>query len=317
MRDGSDTQKNADQPGNLRQTPAAMSGVLELWGATTATAASLVEIQEPQRRRVFSIATTAQFDAANGGIASPAVTGQPSSWSAAIDALAAGLAIDVTDDGMVFLDDEDQSGQRLFLLSAGNVRSFDDDYLSRSDLEPVEDPGQSWNALTVGAFTELTVIDSEEIGYVRWTPLADRGELSPYSRTSVTFQRIWPIKPDIVLEGGNIARSPDGSQHDSPYSFQRLTTKAQLHDQRVFTVTCATSAATAQAAHLATSILADYPRLWPETVRALVVHSAEWTAAMRHRMDRVRGRAAIDALHRRYEWAYLTIFALLAARPMR
>jgi len=272
----------------------------ELWGAITATAASLVEIQEPQIRRVFSIATTAQCDAVTDEVAPSAVTGQPSSWSAAIDALAAGLAIDVTDDGMVFLDDEGQSGHRLFLISSGNVRTFDDDFLSRSDLEPVEDPGQSWNALTVGAFTELTVIDSGESGYDGWTALADRGELSPYSRTSVTFQRIWPIKPDVVLEGGNIARSPDGSEYDSPYSFQRLTTKAQIRDQRVFTVTCATSAATAQAAHLATSILADYPRLWSETVRALVVHSAEWTAAMRCRMDRAQGRAAITALYRRY-----------------
>ncbi len=42
-----------------------------------------------------------------------------------------------------------------------------------------------------------------------------------------------------------------------------------------------TSAATAQAAYLAASILADYPNLWPETVRALIVHSADWTPAMR------------------------------------
>ncbi len=43
----------------------------------------------------------------------------------------------------------------------------------------------------------------------------------------------------------------------------------------------ATSAATAQAARLAAIVQAEYPNLWPETARALIVHSAEWTQAMR------------------------------------
>jgi Subtilase family len=271
----------------------------ELYGAITATAASLVEIQAPKRRRVFSIATTARAEAGSGdqrGI----IVGQPSSWSATVDALAAGLAVEVTDDGMVFLDEGEESARRLVLLSAGNVSVFDDDYLARSDIEPVEDPGQAWNAITVGAYTELTTLDSTEKDYDGWTPLAPHGELSPYSRTSVPFHRSWPIKPDVLLEGGNVARSPDGSQFDWPYSFQRLTTKAPLRDQRLFTVTRATSAATAQAAHLAASILAEYPNIWPETVRALIVHSAEWTPAMRAQFKGVQGRQPRVALQRRY-----------------
>ncbi|MFB9691037.1 S8 family serine peptidase [Amycolatopsis plumensis] len=35
-------------------------------------------------------------------------------------------------------------------------------------------------------------------------------------------------------------------------------------------------AATAQAAALSVSVMAEYPALWPEAVRALIVHSAEW-----------------------------------------
>jgi hypothetical protein len=66
------------------------------------------------------------------------------------------------------------------------------------------------------------------------------------------------------------------------------------------TVSNATSAATAQAAQLAASILAEYPSLWPETVRALIVHSAEWTPAMRRRFQQASGRQAVVALHRRY-----------------
>jgi hypothetical protein len=271
----------------------------ELYGAVTATAASLVEIQAPARRRVFSIATTAATSTPPQG-ERPIIVGQPSSWSAAIDALAAGLAIDITDDGMVFLDEQEESARRLFLLSAGNINDFDDDFLARCDLEPVEDPAQAWNAITVGAYTELVTFDPDELGYDGWTPLAQHGELSPYSRTSVAFNPAWPAKPDVLLEGGNVARSPDGKQFDWPYAYQRLTTKRPLPDPRLFTVTRQTSAATAQAAHLAASILSDYPNLWPETVRALIVHSAEWTPAMRAQLDAAAQRRPRDALRRRY-----------------
>ncbi len=226
--------------------------------------------------------------------------GQPTSWSAAVDALAAGLAIEMTDDGMVFLDEEDERDRRLFLLAAGNVETWEDEYLDRSDVEPVEDPGQAWNALTVGAYTEAVTFDDHEQGYDDWTAVASSGELSPHSRTSVPFYRQWPVKPDVVLEGGNVARSPDGSQFDTPYAFQSLTTKAPIRDARLLTVTRATSAATAQASYVAASILAEYPNLWPETVRGLIVHSAEWTPAMRSRFDGERTKQGRDTLHRRY-----------------
>jgi len=103
-----------------------------------------------------------------------------------------------------------------------------------------------------------------------------------------------------VLEDGNLARSPDGTHFDTPDVLQILTTKAPLRDQRLLTVTRETSVATAQAAHLAASILADYPNFWPETVRSLIVHSAEWTPAMRRLFDATRTRAGKVAIHRRY-----------------
>ena len=56
----------------------------DLYGAITAQATSRPEIQAPFRRRVFSMAVTAPADGERG---------QPTSWSAAIDALAAGLYI--------------------------------------------------------------------------------------------------------------------------------------------------------------------------------------------------------------------------------
>jgi hypothetical protein len=166
-------------------------------------------------------------------------------------------------------------------------------------VEPIEDPAQAWNALTVGAYTDLADADSAP-GFAGWTPLAPRGELSPFSRTAVAFERGWPHKPDVVLEGGNVARSPAGTELDTPVTLQILTTKAPLEDQRLLTVTNATSAATAQAAHLGASILADNPGLWSETVRALIVHSAEWTGAMQQRFDAANSRARRVALLRRY-----------------
>jgi len=188
---------------SVKLLPPTGSNPPELWGAITATATSLVEIQQPGKRRVFSMAITAQDGDEPDDTRPERTVGQPSSWSAAVDALAAGLAVDVTDDGMVFLDSDEESAHRLFLLSAGNVQSFERDFLSRSDVEPVEDPSQAWNGLTIGAHTELVAIDPSETAFNGWTALAPHGELSPYSRTSVLFHRVWPIKPDVVLEGGN------------------------------------------------------------------------------------------------------------------
>jgi hypothetical protein len=268
-----------------------------LYGAVTATAASLVEIQRPGRRRVFSLAITADWQTPSPDASRQ--FGQPTSWSAAIDALSAGLEIDTADTGLLFLNEADLADRRLFLVSAGNVDDLDEDHLARSDVEPIEDPAQAWNALTVGAYTDL-VDASSGPGFADWTPVAARGELSPHSRTAVAFERAWPHKPDVVLEGGNVARSPDGTDLDTPETMQILTTKAPLDDQRLLTVTNATSAATAEAAHLGAAILADSPNLWPETVRALIVHSAEWTTAMTQRFDGATSRAQRVALLRRY-----------------
>ena len=60
------------------------------------------------------------------------------------------------------------------------------------------------------------------------------------------------------------------------FSYTTVATQAQ----GTFTTTGDTSAATAQVARMGAQILADRPALWPETVRALLVHSAQWTRAM-------------------------------------
>jgi hypothetical protein len=53
-----------------------------------------------------------------------------------------------------------------------------------------------------------------------------------------------------------------------------------------------TSAAAAQGIRMATILQAEYPNLWPETIRALLIHSAEWTDAMKGAFGTKRGDAA-------------------------
>jgi hypothetical protein len=64
---------------------------------------------------------------------------------------------------------------------------------------------------------------------------------------------------------------------------------------RLFETTRDTSPATALAARCAAMIWSRYPRLWPETVRALMVHSANWNERM---IARIPGDTK-GAAHRR------------------
>ena len=275
----------------------------ELYGAITAIATSLAEIEAPARRRIFSMAVTARPDAVDLSPTDDSVAqGHPTSWSAAVDALAAGVGVDSQDGHTALLDEGGLSERRLFIISAGNVslNNMGPNHLDRSDLEPVEDPAQAWNALSVGAYTDLDRLDPADHQWAGWSPVAPAGELSPFSRTSVAFGRGWPYKPDVVAEGGNVATSPEGATFDTPDALQILTTRRVLPDGRLLTTSSGTSAATSKVAHIATSVLSEYPGLSPEAVRALVMHSAEWTEPMRARFGDAAARQARVALRRRY-----------------
>lgn len=261
----------------------------ELYGAITAQATSRPEIEAPLRRRVFSMAVTAPADGERG---------QPTSWSAAVDALAAGRSFDADTEGLVYLDDADRESHRLFVVAAGNISQhrLQADHLSVCDLEPVQDPAHAWNALTVGACTERAVIQAA--GYDGWQPVARPGDLSPWSSTGVTLSAKWPNKPDVVFEGGNVGT--DGEGFDGGIGDLCLLSTFHRPHEKLFVLSNATSAATAQVARVAALVSAEYPSLWPETLRALVVHSAEWTTLMRAALDTANGRQAIGALLHRY-----------------
>nr|WP_225937429.1 S8 family peptidase [Myxococcus sp. RHSTA-1-4] len=262
----------------------------ELYGAITAEATSRVEIQAPDRQRCFSMAVTALDERDRG---------QPTSWSAAVDALAAGRALDASSKGLVYLDDGNEPVRRLFVVSAGNVdgSALQIAHLERSDTDAVHDPAQAWNALTVGAFTEKAIVQDPQ--WSGWQPVAHAGDLSPWSTTGVVFADAWPIKPDVVFEGGNIVKNAKG-EVDFPCPDLCLLSTHYQPAQKPLVLSWATSAATAQAARMAAIIAAEYPTLWPEAVRALVVHSAEWTARMQTHLRGASGKRARARLVRRY-----------------
>ena len=227
-----------------------------LYVVITQTATLLPEIAAPDTKRIYCMAVTDPTSASNDG--------QPSSWSGAIDNLAF------------------ENNKRLYILSAGNTDITDlqnDGYPDACLNKSVEDPAQSWNALTVGAYTIDTEIlpNAQTRGY---TPVAQQGELSPYSSTCETWKKQWPIKPEVVCDGGNVAT--DGTNYlDGLDELSKLTLNKDI-SKRLFDTIWATSAATAQCSYIAAELMATYPDMHPETLRALIVHSARWTNAMKN-----------------------------------
>lgn len=225
-------------------------------GYLTSEAIARPEITAPERSRVYGMAVTARDNRDRG---------RPSAWSAAVDGLIA---------------DSDGEGEnpRLLIVSAGNINDSNAwiQYPDSNTTDGIHDPGQAWNALTVGAYTDLVHIS--EPGADCYQPIAPAGGLSPFSTTSMTWQPHWPLKPDVVFEGGNVAKDAYGAVWMPSLSL--LTTNHKL-TERLFRTLNATSAATALAARMAAQVMESYPDFWPETVRALIVHSAQWTDSMR------------------------------------
>lgn len=272
------------------------------YGLVTAEAVSLPEVTA-QRPRVFAMAVTTDGDA---------TPGVPTLWSASVDALAAGTAIARDGENLTLLGKPDPSASRLFVVSAGNIRPapYGANYLDECDLSPAQDPSQAWNVLTVGAFTDRFDMPSDP-SFTGWRPVAARGELSPHSRTSVAFPRVWPIRPDICMEGGNVLTDGAAGLTEHHPSFDVTTTDARS-DLRLGSLN-ATSAATAQAARLAVLAMARYPSYWPETIRALLVHGAHWTPAMRSAVDAASSKGAKGSLLRRYGWGVPTEESVLSS----
>ena len=261
----------------------------ELYGAVTKECVSRVEVK-PDRRRIYCMAVTTSDDRDRG---------RPSSWSAAVDALTSGYT-----DGQ----------RRLMIISAGNtVRSERRHYPDANMTDAVHDPGQSWNALTIGGCTDKAIVDQRK--FPGWQPLALAGDLAPASCTSMTWSDTkWPIKPDLVLEAGNMALHADYDEPD--YIDDALSLLSTPHDfalKKPLVTFGDTSAATALAARLASMLWAKYPRLTPEAIRALMIYSAAWTPVMLRRFTNGDGALDLNGLVRCFGFGVPNVRQLLSS----
>nr|WP_272932001.1 S8 family peptidase [Pseudomonas syringae] len=237
----------------LLPSDGANAGDEKNFGFNTVEAVSRAEITAPLRTRLFSMAVTT-VDGRDRG--------RPSSWSSALDRLA-------------FDADAQGASPRLFVVSSGNIRESSEwmDYPSSNTLMGICDPAQAWNSLTVGAFTDLVELPPG------LRAVAAKGGLSPFSTTSQKWISHYPLKPDVLFEGGNLI-------HDellgpaTAGELSLLTTHNHPVDRHL-TLATATSAATSLCSRMAAQLMAAYPGRWPESIRALIVHSAEWTDAMK------------------------------------
>jgi hypothetical protein len=228
----------------------------ELYGAITEEACSTPIVDKPEINRIFCMSVTEEESA---------LKGRPSSWSASVDKITFGTALN-------------PKFEQLFIVSGGNVwiKHKDEYPFKNFEESTIHDPSQAYNAITVGAYTQKTLLSETRSG--DYIPLAKNGDISPSNSTSINWDNQWAIKPDIVMEGGNLAYDEDGKTSD--LEELRLITTDKMYQNHVFNTFGDTSGAAALASKMAAELRIAFPTYWPETIRALMIHSAEWTSAM-------------------------------------
>ncbi|MEB8345361.1 S8 family peptidase [Flavobacteriaceae bacterium KMM 6898] len=227
----------------------------DLYGQITLEAIAIGEIMNPRNKRVVCLAVTSPDNK---------YLGRPSSWSAAIDQ-------------KMFGSIEDRNNNTVILVSSGNL-SFADrlNYPISNDDLSIEDPAQAFNAITIGAYTNKDRLDVAT--YPGAQLLAQRGQMSPCNTTSVSWNKKWPKKPDIVFEGGNDGIFNSGILDEE--SLKLLSTGVGGTGKSWLSTMADTSAATALASKFAAELYQKYPSYLPETIRALIIHSADWNDIM-------------------------------------
>lgn len=229
-----------------------------LWGEYAQQAVAKIEIQRYDKRLLFCSAVTSAQGSSDGSA---------TSWSSVMDNLAA-----------------EEDNQRLFIISGGNVDEWQNwnNYPVSNQLSPVHAPAQAWNVLTIGAYTQK--IESIADDGSQRQPLAHRNGLSPFSTTSVLWKGVKgsPIKPEIVMEGGNLYQTGDQIPEfrlSTNSDLEVISTSANI-GHHLFDSYAGTSPASALAARYAAIVAAEHPDYWPETVRGLFVQTAQWTPEM-------------------------------------
>lgn len=224
----------------------------ELDGDIFKSATSTPVIYKPNNLRIFCLTVTRKN----------LFKGRPSSASGAIDEICFGKNDD----------------PQLFIISGGNIGiNNHNDFPLLNWQEAVQDPAQAYNAITIGTYTRKDKLNDVLNGL---GPLVNSGTMAPSNSTSLEFESHWPNKPDVVFEGGNLAT--DGTYTQQHENLDVISLHKDYSDYRnnIFTNFGQTSGAAGIASKMAAEIRSQYPDLWPETVRALIIHSANWTKAM-------------------------------------
>lgn len=230
------------------------------YGVVTQGAVALVEVIRPNKTRSYCIAcSTIDFP-----------SDRPSSWSGAIDQLAAGAMPGERDDERT----ASEHPKRLVLVATGNMEGgMHADVLVCKRLE---DPSQSWNCLTIGGYTTKERVDGQ------FKPAVSANNRSPYSRGSAGLPTdLTPIKPEVLFEAGNMAVGQDG--YCGPHDDLSLLAAGSDVVRQPLVPFWATSAAAGLAANFMGRLQAALPNMSPEALRALAVDSATWPAPIRKR----------------------------------
>lgn len=228
-----------------------------LWAERTTESIATAEALAPQRTVIHNISLGAENEARGRD--------DRTAWSVAADILGwnSGLG-------------------RVLVVAAGNVDAITDraDYPFVNLGPPhLQQPGQGWNVLTVGGYTNLDELTDQDRqgGYPE--PLATAGSLSPHSRTAAVANR--PLKPDLVMEAGNTA--PGGGLYNpEAQGLTVLTLDSKWRETgTLLRRTWATSPAAAAASNALARIANAHPQLRPATWRGLLAHTTHWPRAAR------------------------------------
>lgn len=234
------------------------------YGVVTQGAIAQVEIERPHVKRAFCLATSA----------TDFPPSRPSSWSGALDQVAAGSSPGDATDGMP----ASQAPKRLVVVATGNVSGGM--MVDVVPSQPLEDPSQSWNALTIGGFTRKEMAPAPP---PTLEPVVPANHRSPFSRGSQSLpDDLTPIKPEVLFEAGNMVSDDSGfcAWHEA---VSLLALGSDVHVEPLVPF-WATSAAAGVAGNFVGRLQAALPELWPETHRALAVDSAAWPQPIRKQL---------------------------------
>ncbi|MDG2516395.1 S8 family peptidase [Lysobacter soli] len=233
------------------------------YGILTQGAIGLVEIERPDVVRSYCLANSA----------TDFPSSRPSTWSGALDQAAAGS---MPGDGAGDLP-APQRPKRLVLVATGNVSGGM--LADVTVLQALEDPSQSWNALTIGGITQKDHVPPPTV----FSPVVPANSRSPFSRGSTSLPPdLTPIKPEVLFEAGNMVSDKSGWCAWNP-AVSLLATGSDTVSEPLVPF-WATSAAVGVAGHFVGQLQAALPGRWPETYRALTVDSARWPEPIRKKL---------------------------------